>query len=153
MDSRLDCPGTQEPGRCPQNTTPFGPVLPSPIVRDHYDGALGNKPQGNHIVTHSDHSQEKTLPWKGHRHRKVHSAYYLQQTGLKRQGEEVRLQKPLGFLLTHGIPNCISERQVSFRLLWPLKRVGAGRGRVISSLATTCLGRCDSVSPVPSGGL
>ena len=129
MDSRLDCPGTQEPGRCPQSTTPFGPVLPSPIVRDHYDGALGNKPQGNHFFTHSDHGQEKTLPWKGHRHRQVHSTYYLQQTGLKRQGEEVRLQKPLGFLLTHGIPNYISERQVSFRLLGPLKRVGAGRGR------------------------
>ena len=26
------------------------------------------------------------------------------------------------------IPNYISEKQVSFRLLWPLKRVGAGQG-------------------------
>ena len=122
---------------CPQNRTPFGRALPSPVAREHCDGPLGQ----SHLHTarplsrknpslertqasesfprHSLFTTDRTLKWPKHLSR------------VKRQGEEVRLQDPWAFFW-HTVFHIVSQKgKLHSGCFGPLKELEGWGARVV----------------------
>ena len=138
---RLDCPGAQEPGRVPRTRPPLDLHCPVQLS----GSTMTDPSEATHRAITSSHSQTtiKEKPFTGEdtgiwKFSPALTIYDRQDTEVAQifvtseaSGGRSQTTGPLGFFLTRGIPHCISERQASCRLLWPLKELEGWGARVV----------------------